>query len=130
LDEIRALPEHPQALVKGYKGIRSCPAGGLIFEGSEYMYECKGNQKNVVRIKLNGGYGRDFRDANMLANIPVEAGDHAPPYHVWNHRKDLDSNGYATLELVHSNVHNAMKPHSGSAHQYQIANKGIKYGSW
>ena len=101
-------------------------------EGSDYMYPVQPGQKNAVHMKLTGGRGRDFRNANMLANIPVEPGKHAPDDHMWNHRADLGviRKGWATLELCRIDAHLSTQPHDGSSKQFSVDNNGKKYKTW
>ncbi|WP_245609162.1 RHS repeat-associated core domain-containing protein [Vibrio rhizosphaerae] len=95
------------------------------FTGSNDLFPTSGNQKNIVKIRMQGARGRDFTQAYKAAGI--NSSD-AKGY-TWHHVADFDPNtGETTMQLVKTEAHVDSLPHRGSVSQFE-KHFGVEYGS-
>lgn len=112
---------HAGAAVKGYPGIRMTPNElGPDFAGTTYLKtDLAPDQKNIVKIQLQGSRYQDFKEANRLAGFE---GAKPPKGYTWHHLPDYDPvTGEATMQLVEEAAHRATFPHKGAVYQYEQA---------
>ena len=102
------------------------PNGGPTFAGTDHLFPTSGDQKNIVRIPMQGSRSRDFTQADKLAGIT--AADRAGTY-TWHHLDDFDpKTGMTTMELVRTDSHRAVSGHKGSVYQFE-QHTGLKYSN-
>ncbi len=98
------------------------------FTGSPDLYPVSGDQKNIVKIKLTGSRYRDFKAANIEADIG-STGTATPDGYTWHHVHDYDpETNISTMQLVKTEAHEATVPHKGSVSQFETTH-GVKYES-
>ncbi|WP_049973837.1 RHS repeat-associated core domain-containing protein, partial [Azospirillum sp. B4] len=99
--------------------------GGPTFAGTDYLFPATGDQKNIVKITMQGSRGRDFTQADKLAGI-TESNREG---YTWHHVDDFDpKTGETTMELVRTDAHESVYPHKGSVSQFE-KEYGVKYGT-
>ncbi|MDP2571923.1 RHS repeat-associated core domain-containing protein [Vibrio penaeicida] len=106
---------------------------GVDFTGSDALYPVSNGQKNIVKIKMEGSRGLDFKAANEAAGFKSQAGNFTqrshPSNYTWHHLDDYDPvTNTTTMQLVETSAHEATFPHSGSVSQFE-GHHGVKYGS-
>ena len=75
-----------------------------------------------MKIKATGNRNKDFKLANESFGLSK-----TPKDYTWHHLDDFNvSTGELSLELVETDIHNLIKPHSGGCAQYD-AIYGITY---
>ncbi|PVV50992.1 MULTISPECIES: HNH endonuclease [unclassified Chryseobacterium] len=105
----RFNPEKKKLKELGITLKRSKKGLSVDFEGTRYLYQTTGKQKNIVKIKLTGVDGSDFKLANKLAGLKKK-----PTGYTWHHLDDYDPiTGTCTVQLVDSEIHVASLPHYG-----------------
>jgi len=117
-----------RAAEKGFPDIKTSPNGGPDFKGTPYLYKVKDGQENIVKIKLTGDRGKDFKAANEEAGF-LEAGKKSPDSdYTWHHFDDYDPvTNESTMQLAQSDAHEATFPHKGSCGQYDDAHSEKVY---
>ncbi|WP_415060065.1 HNH endonuclease [Flavobacterium sp.] len=79
------------------------------FNGTKYLYPAKGNEKNIVKIKLTGDRKLDDRLAYEISHIKKNK-DYS-----WHHLDDYDPiTNTCTMQLVSRDKHIATIPHFGA----------------
>ena len=82
------------------------------FANTPYLYKTKGNEKNIVKIKLTGNRANDNKLAFELSVINPT--DKILNDYVWHHINDFDTTtGTCVMQLVERQVHRFSKPHYG-----------------
>ncbi|EKT4523367.1 HNH endonuclease [Pseudomonas putida] len=101
----------------------------INFEGSPELFPISGNQKNIVKIQLQGARGRDFTEAYKQAGL-TKAEVKAVGKYTWHHLDDFDpATGRGTMQLVTKSAHEASLPHTGSVAQFE-KHFGLPSGSY
>ena len=103
---------------KGFTDIIETPNGGISFKSTDYIYKLDNGKEAIHTIKATGVRKNDFKKVNEVFGF-----ENTPEGYTWHHLDDYNvATGELTLELVRSDVHNALKPHSGGCAQYNAVN--------
>ena len=104
-----------RAALKGLEGVGTTVNGGATFAGTEYLYSVGEGQRNTVTIIATGSYHEDFAAANAQAGFLEQ-----PTDTVWHHLDNYDVRTHTvTLELIKTEIHGKVIPHSGGCAQYK-----------
>jgi len=87
-----------------------------------------------VTIKMQGSRGKDFKEANRLANLCGKSGKPTQNAHrdrygdvTWHHATYNPKTNTAVMELVSTADHEAKYPHAGSVSDFE-SEHGVEYG--
>jgi hypothetical protein len=112
-------PKAPETLVDPSGQSRFA---GVDFANSPDLYPTGPGERNIVEIPMQGSRDRDFVQATKEAGMKAQ-----PEGYTWHHLDDFNpETGTTTMQLVKTEAHEAMFPHSGSVSQFE-QHFGIKY---
>lgn len=106
-------PKKNKLLSNGYKVPLSKNGITADYASTKYLFPVKGNEKNIVRIKLTGSRYNDDKLAYELSGIRLT--DKISKDYVWHHMNDFDpKTGTCIMQLVERKAHRFSKPHYGA----------------
>ena len=105
-----------RAKLKGITGITETPNGGISFKGTDYVYKLDNGKEAIHTIKATGDREKDFEILDKIFQFKKR-----PKGYTWHHLDDFNvETGEMTLELVKTDIHRAINPHSGGCAQYDV----------
>ena len=106
----KTFDPNKEALKKlGIKLPKSKNGLSVDFADTPYLYPVKGNEKNIVKIKLTGSRRMDDKLAYELSGIEKNRN------YTWHHLDDYDPmTNTCTMQLVDLEIHVKTYPHYGS----------------
>jgi hypothetical protein len=115
--EGRSTAVYPGSEEKGLYGVGMTEEGTPNFAGTDYLYQVRNGQRNIVQIKLSGRYGTNETAANAAAGLAK-----TPAGYSWHHLDYDPVSGMGTVQLVETWAHVSTYPHTGGAGQFRAYN--------